>query len=620
MLVTSTITPSAAAALTSTTAVSSSSSSSSSLIPKNNNNNTMNKTIIYPPPPTRHQASWILLSQGAEARIWHIPNFISTSTSSSSISSSSSSSSSSSLLSSAICKERFPKQYRHATLDTTLTKSRTKGEIRGIMRSRKAGVNTPLIYAVDLPSIVSLSSPVVVPPTTAATVATLISTTPTSSASTNANANTTSISNKNGSSGGNSASTSSSTSREGGVLSSCIYMEMIQGCTFRDYLLKNERFFVDKEVIETLNDINVDVDVDNEDQTQQQQKQIHDDNIPNEKKNNIIWINDIIKNNTPKKEKQEPQECQLQLQQQQQQQVQNNMIEIAQQIGTFINKMHNAGVIHGDLTTCNILLRDNPSNKKGDDAKDENDEETSTYPNKEGDVDSAVRLVNEEPISSPAATLTLSSSSPPVCKKIKMSPIPIITSPPPPRLPSVKSTTPLPIPIFIDFGLASSSKSSIEDKAVDLYVLERSLGTTCHPNMAATVLKGILDGYSGNDSAVVDTGDNDTMIIDNTINNTTVNSDNINNTNHENETEIIKNGNHINNTINSNTNTINEPKHDTNSNNNEMNKHTQQNTNKNYNKKKKKKQKNNRKLDMTRDTLIRLDKVRMRGRKRECFG
>ncbi|KAI4873427.1 hypothetical protein NFI96_019855 [Prochilodus magdalenae] len=50
---------------------------------------------------------------------------------------------------SAIIKERFPKLYRHPSLDEKLTRRRTAQEVRSILRCRKAGINAPVVYFVD---------------------------------------------------------------------------------------------------------------------------------------------------------------------------------------------------------------------------------------------------------------------------------------------------------------------------------------------------------------------------------------------------------------------------------------------------------------------------------------
>lgn len=68
-----------------------------------------------------------MISQGAEARVFSV-QFLQRPT---------------------IVKQRFPKTYRHPTLDAKLTKSRLNMEARSIMRARKLGVVTPTLYYVD---------------------------------------------------------------------------------------------------------------------------------------------------------------------------------------------------------------------------------------------------------------------------------------------------------------------------------------------------------------------------------------------------------------------------------------------------------------------------------------
>ncbi|XP_056130988.1 EKC/KEOPS complex subunit TP53RK [Lampris incognitus] len=51
-----------------------------------------------------------------------------------------------------IVKERFTKRYRHPVLDAKLTHRRTVQEVRSILRCRKAGIATPVVYFVDYTS------------------------------------------------------------------------------------------------------------------------------------------------------------------------------------------------------------------------------------------------------------------------------------------------------------------------------------------------------------------------------------------------------------------------------------------------------------------------------------
>ncbi|PPQ84937.1 hypothetical protein CVT25_004450 [Psilocybe cyanescens] len=46
-------------------------------------------------------------------------------------------------------KYRFKKQYRHATLDGTLTKARVAGEVRALLKCLRSGVNVPGVRMVD---------------------------------------------------------------------------------------------------------------------------------------------------------------------------------------------------------------------------------------------------------------------------------------------------------------------------------------------------------------------------------------------------------------------------------------------------------------------------------------
>ncbi|KAL4624364.1 TP53-regulating kinase [Arapaima gigas] len=52
----------------------------------------------------------------------------------------------------AIVKERFRKAYRHPALDEKLTHRRTVQEVRSLLRCRKAGISTPVVYFVDYTS------------------------------------------------------------------------------------------------------------------------------------------------------------------------------------------------------------------------------------------------------------------------------------------------------------------------------------------------------------------------------------------------------------------------------------------------------------------------------------
>ncbi|OHE95570.1 protein kinase-11 [Colletotrichum orchidophilum] len=102
---------------------------------------------------------------------------------------------------------------------------------------------------------------------------------------------------------------------------------------------------------------------------------------------------------------------------------------LMRRMGTAIGKMHKIGIVHGDLTTSNMMLRPPPKSSA-----------TST------------------------STSTLEQRDDPLEGQV----------------------------FIIDFGLASQSTSD-EDRAVDLYVLERAFGST-HPR-AEAYFQDVLDAY-----------------------------------------------------------------------------------------------------------------------------
>eukprot|EP00210_Caulerpa_lentillifera_P009270 g8835.t1 len=69
----------------------------------------------------------VLIAQGAESRLWETTF----------------------LQREVIIKERFRKEYRNEELDKKLTLARLKQESRGLIRCRKLGVLTPVLYFID---------------------------------------------------------------------------------------------------------------------------------------------------------------------------------------------------------------------------------------------------------------------------------------------------------------------------------------------------------------------------------------------------------------------------------------------------------------------------------------
>lgn len=110
-------------------------------------------------------------------------------------------------------------------------------------------------------------------------------------------------------------------------------------------------------------------------------------------------------------------------------QVKEDMHSLLKRIGFAVGTMHNAGVIHGDLTTSNLMLKTSP---------DVADSDGRPSPSLNGEI------------------------------------------------------------FLIDFGLASQSTQE-EDRAVDLYVLERAFGSS-HPRTESyfeTVLHAYAESYKG---------------------------------------------------------------------------------------------------------------------------
>ncbi len=103
------------------------------------------------------------------------------------------------------------------------------------------------------------------------------------------------------------------------------------------------------------------------------------------------------------------------------------LVGLMRRVGDAVGRMHSVGIVHGDLTTRNLMLR--PRSREG--------------------VNGNSRAVGEE--------------------KVLEGEI-----------------------ILIDFGLASQSTQD-EDRAVDLYVLERAFGST-HPR-AESLFKEVLIAY-----------------------------------------------------------------------------------------------------------------------------
>jgi Mn2+-dependent serine/threonine protein kinase len=331
-------------------------------------------TIPGPPVPFHHNASWKLLSQGAEARIWLVPNFIQyniigTTTTGAGTSTTDTNSS---VTSTVICKERFPKTYRHASLDETLTKSRTKAEAKNLTRCRRGGVSVPLILGVDLNAGM-------------------------------AHAKAKSCDGDKAEEGGRNSHTSA-------ARSACLFMEYISGCTVRSFL---------------------NVAVTEEPLPSQHSKC---SNIQEGDQASFVVDDEVEEPCVKKQRLSESQHTSTKYVTR----LDEYATRVAYQIGVTVAKMHNVNIVHGDLTTSNMILRNGCS---------------------------------VPPTGAAATTATTS---------------------------AIQDDDWIPDIVLIDFGLSSTSvntkkTSSHEERAVDLYVLERSFVTT-HVGSEGLV-KEIMRGY-----------------------------------------------------------------------------------------------------------------------------
>ncbi|KAK2753709.1 serine/threonine-protein kinase bud32 [Onygenales sp. PD_40] len=126
-------------------------------------------------------------------------------------------------------------------------------------------------------------------------------------------------------------------------------------------------------------------------------------------------------------------------------------------IGRAVGAMHKAGIVHGDLTTSNLILR--PAN--------------AVAIEKEKEANQLPAPVSED---LPASTSILQDAE-------------MITTDRPEMDGEV---------VLIDFGLAGQSVQD-EDRAVDLYVLERAFGSS-HPRTEPffeEVIRGYAESYRG---------------------------------------------------------------------------------------------------------------------------
>lgn len=136
-----------------------------------------------------------------------------------------------------------------------------------------------------------------------------------------------------------------------------------------------------------------------------------------------------------------------------------DLVDVMRRIGAAVGRLHKVGVIHGDLTTSNMMLR----HSRGDSSSTTM---TATASNKRKHEDGNISTIAED---------NTVSSEPPAAA----------------ASPTTSSILEGEI-VIIDFGLAAQG-SADEDRAVDLYVLERAFAST-HPR-AEGLFRVVLEEY-----------------------------------------------------------------------------------------------------------------------------
>lgn len=252
---------------------------------------------------------WILISQGAEARVWKVPvddkallerhSFI-------------------------ICKERFPKKYRHPILDERLIKARVRAEVKALEKCYHAASEQQDELSLRVPNVLRVDPPL-------------------------------------------------------------IYLEYLEGQPVRAYL---------------------------EDLLEHQ---------PESTASKEESTTTTTTSTTTRK----------------------LLLGLAKTMGKTIATLHSLGIVHGDLTTSNMMI----------------------LPHKGADKESTATATAVTPNSS---SVTVASTS------------------------STDSTTFA--LALIDFGLAKNGTMSVEERAVDLYVLERALEAT-HPQVGDDFAQTLLESY-----------------------------------------------------------------------------------------------------------------------------
>jgi TP53 regulating kinase and related kinases len=168
------------------------------------------------------------------------------------------------------------------------------------------------------------------------------------------------------------------------------------------------------------------------------------------------------------------------------------LYDLMARVGRAVGRMHEIGVCHGDLTTSNLMLRPPRGAGGGEegvaDALGKGEPTKGELGRQERERESVSLAAGRETVSAQReAAITDTSTTPPAPP----------SAPPSSAAPAALTSLAGDI-VLIDFGLATQS-SHDEDRAVDLYVLERAFAAT-HPAakpLFREVLRVYADSYRG---------------------------------------------------------------------------------------------------------------------------
>jgi TP53 regulating kinase-like protein len=155
---------------------------------------------------------------------------------------------------------------------------------------------------------------------------------------------------------------------------------------------------------------------------------------------------------------------------------------LMRELGRVVARLHDGGLVHGDLTTSNVLVR-------GTESWLDPLHGRAVEANATGAALAALEAALAERERRQAAAAPGGRGSHPPSHK----PQPHATADHLAASKQQHPSPPHPPVVLIDYGLASNSTLP-EDKAVDLYVLERALGSA-HPRAARRLFEAVLEGY-----------------------------------------------------------------------------------------------------------------------------